>query len=311
MKLLVKSGGREAMNEWKDHFHAANPRIEVAYWEDTGDLASVDYVMAWEPPAGWLATLPNLKTVFSSGAGVDHITKDPAWPRQIPLVRMGGVDMAQRMGEFVVWSALSLLRDTHDFALGQATREWRYKEVLYSAADRKVGVMGLGNLGARAATMLSAVGFPVQGWSRSAKSLPDIKTFAGADQFDAFLADVDILVCLLPVTPDTVDIIDAKLLAKLPTGAQIINVGRGQHVVEADLIAALDSGHIAGAVLDVFRVEPLAKDSLLWAHERITLTPHIASTPTRAEKAQFVARCIGLHEAGEALPNIFDPRRGY
>lgn len=311
MKLLMKSGGREAMSEWKEHFHAADPRIEVAYWEDAGELASVDYVMAWEPPPGWLATLPNLKVVFSSGAGVDHITRDSTWPRHLPLVRMGGVDMAQRMGEFVVWSALSLLRDTADFAKGQAAREWRYREVPYSAADRRVGVMGLGNLGVRSAEMLSAVGFPVQGWSRSAKSLPGIRTFAGAEQFDAFLASTDILVCLLPVTPETADIIDAKLLAKLPAGAQIINVGRGQHVVEDDLIAALDSGHIAGAVLDVFRSEPLAKDSPLWAHERITLTPHIASTPTRAEKAQFVARCIALQEAGEPLPNIFDPSRGY
>lgn len=311
MKLLVKSGGREAMADWQRHFHAADPRIEVAYWEDTGDLASVDYVMAWEPPAGWLATLPNLKAVFSSGAGVDHITKDPAWTRHLPLVRMGGPDMAQRMGEFVVWSALSLLRETRDFALGQPEREWRYKEVPYSAADRRVGVMGLGNLGARSAEMLAAIGFPVQGWSRSAKSIVGIKTFAGADQFDAFIASTDILVCLLPVTPDTTDIIDAKLLAKLPAGAQIINVGRGQHVVEADLIAALDSGHIAGAVLDVFRAEPLVRDSPLWAHERITITPHIASTPTRAEKAEFVARCIGLNQSGQPMPNIYDPRRGY
>ncbi|MBJ3785375.1 2-hydroxyacid dehydrogenase [Devosia sediminis] len=311
MKLLVKSGGREAMAEWQRHFGAVDPTIEVVYWEDAGDPASVDYVMAWEPPAGWLATLPNLKVVFSSGAGVDHITKDPAWPSQLPLVRMGGPDMAQRMGEFVVWSALSLLRDTRDFALGQPLKEWRYKEVPHSAADRRVGVMGLGNLGLRSAQMLSAVGFPVQGWSRSAKSLPGMKTFAGAAEFDAFIESTDILVCLLPVTPDTADLIDAKLLANLPAGAQIINVGRGQHVVDADLIAALDSGHIAGAVLDVFRGEPLAAESPLWTHERVTVTPHIASTPTRAEKAEFVARCIGLNEKGEAMPNIFDPARGY
>ncbi len=311
MKLLVKSGGREAMAEWQRHFGAADPTIEVTYWEDAGDLDSVDYVMAWEPPAGWLATLPNLKAVFSSGAGVDHITKDPDWPSQLPLVRMGGPDMAQRMGEFVVWSALSLLRDTRDFALGQALKQWRYKEVPYSAADRRVGVMGLGNLGIRSAQMLSAVGFPVQGWSRSAKSLPGIKAFAGKAELDAFLSSTDLLVCLLPVTSDTADIIDAKLLAKLPAGAQIINVGRGQHVVDVDLIAAIDSGHIAGAVLDVFREEPLAAESSLWAHKRITITPHIASTPTRAEKAEFVARCIGSNEKGEAMPNIFDPARGY
>lgn len=311
MKLLIKSGGREAMPEWQAHFRDAAPDLEVAYYEDAGDPASVDFVMAWEPPPGFLAGLPNLKVVFSSGAGVDHITRDPDWPSHLPLVRMGGDDMAQRMGEFVVWSALSLLRNTAHFAKGQPLREWRYEETEYSAADRRVGVMGLGNLGMRAAQMLAAVGFPVSGWSRSAKDLPGIRTFAGADQFDAFLAQTDILVCLLPVTPETADIIDADLLARLPKGAQIINVGRGGHVVEADLIAALDSGHIAGAVLDVFRTEPLPADSPLWGHDRVIVTPHIASTPTRGEKARFVARCIALLGEGKPLPNIFDPARGY
>lgn len=312
MRLLIKSGGEEAMAEWRAHFQAVNPLIDVRFWADPAVAPeTVDYVMAWEPPAGWLAGLPNLKVVFSSGAGVDHITKDPAWPRQLPLIRMGGDDLSQRMGEFIVWSALSLLRDTRDFALGQAASEWRYKEVPFSAADRTVGIMGMGNLGARAAEMLQGVGFPVRGWSRSPKAVPGVEDFVGPEALDAFLAGTDILVCLLPSTPDTADIIDAALLARLPKGAHVINAGRGPHVVEADLIAALDSGHIAGAVLDVFRSEPLSADSPLWRHPRITVTPHIASTPTRRGKVEFVANCIAAFEAGKPLPNVFDPVRGY
>lgn len=312
MRLLIKSGGEEAMAEWRAHFQAVNPLIDVRFWADPAVAPeTVDYVMAWEPPAGWLAGLPNLKVVFSSGAGVDHITKDPAWPRQLPLIRMGGDDLSQRMGEYIVWSALSLLRDTRDFALGQDAAEWRYKEVPFSAADRTVGIMGMGNLGVRAAEMLQGVGFPVRGWSRSPKVVPGVEDFVGPEALEAFLAGTDILVCLLPSTPDTADIIDAALLARLPKGAHVINAGRGPHVVEADLIAALDSGHIAGAVLDVFRAEPLSADSPLWRHPRITVTPHIASTPTRRGKVEFVANCIAAFEAGKPLPNVFDPVRGY
>lgn len=312
MKVLIKSGPEESFPLWAECFKKADPSLDVHFWSDPSvDPADVGYVMAWEPPQGWLAGLPNLKVIFSSGAGVDHITRDPSYPSQIPLVRMGGSDMAQRMAEFVVWSALSLLRDTRDFALGQTSHEWRYKEVERSARQVTAGVMGLGNLGIGSARMLSAVGFNVRGWSRSAKQIEGLATFAGAEEFDAFLSGSDMVVCLLPATPQTKEILDAKAFASMPQGGGVISVGRGQHVVEADLVSALDSGQLSGAVLDVFESEPLAKKSALWDHPKIIVTPHIASTPSRQEKADFVAASIKKNKAGEPLPNVFEAERGY
>lgn len=312
MKVLIKSGSEESFPFWAECFHRADPSLEVHFWSDASvDPAEVGYVMVWEPPQGWLASLPNLKLIFSSGAGVDHITRDPSCPSHLPLVRMGGTDMAQRMGEFVVWAALSLLRETRDFALGQAAQEWRYKEVERSAKQMTVGVMGLGNLGIGSARMLSAVGFNVRGWSRTAKKIEGLETFAGPQEFQAFLSGSDMVVCLLPATPETKGVLDAKAFAVMPQGASLISVGRGQHVVETDLVAALDGGQLNGAVLDVFESEPLELESPLWNHPRITVTPHIASTPSRQEKADFVAASIRRHKENRPLPNVFDAERGY
>jgi len=310
--LLVRSGGEQAVPEWRECFQAVDPRIAVHWWADPAlRPEAVDYVMVWEPQPGWLASLPRLKVVFSSAAGVDHITCDPAWPRHLPLVRMGGPATAQRMGEFILWSCLSLLRDTRVFALGQAEKAWRYQETRYYAQDRRVGIMGLGNLGRRAAEMLQATGFPVQGWSRTRKEMPGLRSYAGPDELDAFLATTDILVCLLPSTPETEGLLDARLLAKLPRGAQLVNAGRGSHLRVPDLLAALDSGHLDSALLDVFEVEPLPASSPLWAHPRVTVTPHVASSASRLERARYIAGAIADFEAGRPLPNLYDPERGY
>lgn len=310
--LLVKSGGEQAVPDWQECFRAVDPRIAVRWWADPAvPPEAVDYVLVWEPQHGWLASLPNLKVVFSSGAGVDHITCDPAWPRHIPLVRMGGAATAQRMGEYILWSCLSLLRDARHFALGQAAGEWRHRETRHYAQDRTVGIMGLGNLGGHAARMLQAVGFPVRGWARSRKDIPGVRSFAGAAELPEFLAGTDILVCLLPSTPETEGLIDARLLAQLPPGAELVNAGRGSHLREADLLAALDSGHLAGAVLDVFEEEPLPPGNPLWAHPKVTVTPHVASMASRPERARYLAGAIADFEAGRPLPNLYDPERGY
>jgi glyoxylate/hydroxypyruvate reductase A len=312
VKLLVKSGGEKALAQWQECFRAADPRLDVRYWTDpTVDPRDVHYVVVWEPEHGRLAQFPNLKVVFSSAAGVDHITCDPAWPRHLPLVRMGGEGTSQRMGEFVVWSCLTLLRDARTFALGQAAREWRHRETQFYASDRTVGIMGLGNLGSRAAQMLQAIGFPVQGWSRTRKDLPGVRSFAGADELPDFLASTDILVCLLPSTPETEGLIDAALLAQLPKGAGLVNVGRGSHMKVEDLVAALDADQLSGAVLDVFEPEPLAADSPLWSHPKITVTPHVASMASRPERVTYIAAAIAAYEAGQPLPNLYDPERGY
>jgi len=310
--VLVKSGGEKAVAEWREAFQAVDPRFRVHWWEDpTVAPEAVDYVVVWEPKPGWLRTLPKLKVVFSSGAGVDHITCDPEWPRHLPLVRMGGDGTEQRMGEYIVWACLSLLREARTFARGQAEGKWLGRDVSRSAATCRVGILGLGNLGRRAAGMLQAIGFPVQGWSRSRKEVPGVRSFAGPEELPEFLAGTEILVCLLPSTPETAGLIDAGLLARLPRGAQVVNAGRGSHVVVPDLLAALDAGRLDGAVLDVFEQEPLPPESPLWAHPKVTVTPHVASLPGRPERARYVAAAIADFEAGRPLPNLYDPVRGY
>ena len=312
MTLLVNSGGEAAVAEWQAHFQEAAPHLDVRWWADPAITPEdVRYALVWEPDPGRLAAMPNLRLILSTAAGVDHITRDPTWPRHVPLVRMGGDETAQRMGEFVCLAALALLRDFRRVTLSQAARQWDYFENPRCAFDVRVGVMGLGNLGARAATMLAGLGFPVAGWSRTAKQIPGIDCYAGPAERDAFLARSDILVCLLPDTADTRGAICAETIAHLPPGAAVINVARGGHVVLPDLVAALDSGHLSGALLDVFDPEPVPPDHPVWDHPRITVTPHMASLASRRARAHYVADAIARFERGEALSNLYDPDRGY
>ncbi len=310
--LLVKTGGEKALPEWQAHFREADPRLDVRYWTDpTVRPEDVSYVLVWEPEEGRLSSMPGLKAVFSSGAGVDHITRVADWPRHLPLIRMGGEETVQRMGEYIVWACLHLLRDMRHFTQAQAETYWSRQETPFSAPQRRVGIMGLGNLGAAAARMLQAMNFQVQGWSRSPKDIPGVRSFVGSEGLVEFLATTDILVCLLPSTPETNGLIDAGLLAQLPEGAALVNAGRGPHVVEEDLLAALDSGHLSGAVLDVFVQEPLPEGNPLWSHPRVTVTPHIASMANRRDRAIYVAQAIAAQEAGLPLPNVYDPEKGY
>ncbi|WP_431285333.1 2-hydroxyacid dehydrogenase [Humitalea sp. 24SJ18S-53] len=307
--LLVKSGGAAGFEGWRSAFAEAMPELELRFWDDPIAPEAVDYVMVWDPEPGRLAEFPNLRIVFSSAAGVDNITRDPIWPRHLPLVRMGGAETSQRMGEFIAWACLSLLRSGRRMALAQARAEWNNFDVPFCAPQRRVGIMGMGNLGAHAARVLEAIGFPVAGWSRSRKA--EIESYAGAEELPAFLARTDILVCLLPSTPETAGLISASLFAQLPPGAALVNAGRGSHVVLPDLLAALDSEHLSGAVLDVFDTEPLPPEAPVWAHPKVIVTPHIASLAARGERARYVAQAIRDHAAGLPLPNLFDPEKGY
>jgi glyoxylate/hydroxypyruvate reductase A len=298
--------------EWQDHFAELAPHLRVHWWHDPAvSPDEVHYVLPWEPEPGRLATLPNLRLILSPAVGVDHITRDPAWPAHLPLVRMGGEEPAQRMGEFVSLACLSLLRNWRAVTLDQAARRWRSWEAERCAPDVTVGVMGLGNLGARSATMLAGLGFNVVGWARSAKSLPGVECYAGDAERYAFLRRSDILVCLLPDTPETRGAICAETIALLPRGAAVVNVARGGHVVWDDLVAALDTGQLSGAVLDVFAEEPLPAAHPAWVHPLVTVTPHVASMASRRARSRYVADAIRRFEAGEALPNVYDPVRGY
>lgn len=310
--LLVKSGGEAAVAEWQAHFAAAAPHLDVRWWDDPAvDPAAVDYVLVWEPQPGRIAQLRNLKMIFSSAAGVDHITCDPDLPRHVPIVRMATSENAQTMGEYVCLAALSILRDHQRMMALQAAREWVEFEPPRTALNTRVGIMGLGHLGRAAARMLHGLGFQVSAWTRSRKSEPEVRSFAGPDELDLLLDETDILVGLLPDTPQTRGLIDARRIARLPRGAGIINAGRGNLIVTRDLIAALDSGHLNSAVLDVFEVEPPPPDDPVWAHPRITVTTHIAGYASRRDRASYVAAAIAALERGEALANIYQPERGY
>ena len=310
--MVVKSGGPQAFVEWRDCFAALDPGLELVDWDTAlRRRDAIDYALVWDPEPGGLASMPRLRAIFGSGAGVDGILLDTQLPPGVPIVRMAIPEATQRMGEFCCWAALSLLKDARRMAIAQAAGEWDYFEAPYRADMRTVGIMGLGAMGARCAAMLQGIGFPVIGWSRTPKDVPGVASFAGADALPGFLARTDILVSLLPATPETRDIVRAETLAMLPPGAGYIGIGRGvQHRLD-DILAALDSGRLAGTVLDVFEPEPLPTGHPLWAHPKAIVTPHVASLPSRMERAGFVARSIAGFDRGEPLPNLFDPARGY
>jgi glyoxylate/hydroxypyruvate reductase A len=252
-----------------------------------------------------------LRLIFSTAAGVDHITRDPDLPRNVPIVRMASEETAQTVGEYVCLAALSILRDTKRLAAAQAARQWDPFEPPRTAFDTRVGVMGLGNIGQVAARMLKGLGFAVAGWARTGREVAGVDVYVGPGDLDRFLAQSDIVVGLLPETPQTRGLLDGARLRRLPRGAGIVNVGRGSLIVMSDLIAALDEGHLGAAFLDVFDPEPLPADDAAWRHPRITVTSHVAGFASRRARARSVATALAAHEAGRPLPNLYCADRGY
>jgi len=286
------------------------PELEFRVWPDAGDLAEIDYALVWKPEPGLLASLPNLKAILSLGAGVDHIFADPELPQGVPISRVVNENMALRMREWVLLHVLSHHRRQREYNQLQRARVWRDLEQPH-AGERSVGVMGLGELGGDSARHLAAIGFDVIGWSRSPRDVPGVRTFHGRDGLKAFLAETDILVSVLPLTPETTNMINADFLSRLPRGASFINAGRGQQVVEADLLAALDSGQISEATLDVCQTEPLPVTDPLWTHPRVTVTPHIAAFTDPRALVRQVVEDIRRVERGAEVTNPVDPARGY
>jgi len=310
--LVVKSGGPKAFVEWQAAFASVAPELELRFWGDPAlEPASITHALVWDPEPGALARLPSLQVIFGAGAGVDFIIADPDLPLHIPLVRMGVEGAAQRMGEYVAWGALGLLRGQRRLALAQSAARWDWFEPEFTAAERVVGIMGLGIMGTRSAAMLQGLGFTVVGWSRTEKNVPGVRSFVGDAELAAFLAASDIVVVLLPATDATRGLIAAPLIETMKPGAGLVLAGRGSQTVIPDVIAALDSGQLGGAVIDVFDPEPLSADSPLWTHPKITVTPHCASLPSRRERAAYVVDAMARHRRGEGLPNLYDHARGY
>jgi glyoxylate/hydroxypyruvate reductase A len=296
---------------WRREFTRTASTLKVRVWPDVGDPAGIRYALAWNPPAGELAKLPNLRLILSMGAGSDHLFVDPDLP-QVPLTRVVDPYLTSGMTEYVVLHVLRYHRNQPLFDAQQRQHVWNERRrELRQADERRVSVMGLGVLGQDAVVKLTTLGFDVAGWSRTAKDLPGVTCFHGPDGLAPFLARTKILVCLLPMTTATADILNRDTLAQLPRDAYLINAARGGHVVDADLLDALASGQLAHATLDVFREEPLPADHPFWDHQQITITPHNASITDPRSVVRQVAENIRRCDAGEPLLHPVDRDAGY
>lgn len=311
MTTLLFSSQVDDPETWTAALKRRMPELAVRVWPEVGNPAEIDVALVWRYPQGDLKRYPNLKLIYSLGAGVDHILDDPDLPAGVPLARIvDPAGLTAGMTEYVLLSVLRYHRHLPDYERQQRERRWK-KLPIPIAARRRIGILGLGELGRDAGMKLAALGFPVAGWSRSPKSVPGLESFAGETMLPAFLARTDILVCLLPLTPTTMGIINARTLSLLPRGAYVINAARGGHVVDSDLIAALDSGQIAGATLDVFHTEPLPQDHPFWTHPKVTVTPHIASTTNPETAGEQIIANIRRLIAGGPLLHLVDRDAGY
>lgn len=306
--LATKAG---TMDAWRAALLAVDPGLDIRLFPDTGDLAAIEAVVMWgSHDLADLRRYPNLKLIVSMGAGVDHLLRPPGPPPGIPVARLKDERLTQGMVEWVLLNVLRFHRQDPDYRAQQAAMVWRELPAPETAA-RTVGILGLGELGAAAAGALRALGFPVAGWSRSPKDLPGVACFHGPDGLDALLARSRILVCLLPLTPGTRGVLNARTLSLLPRGAFVLNAARGGHVVAEDLLAALRSGHIAGAALDVFEPEPLPPGHPFWTDPRVVLTPHAASITIPESAAPQVVDNLRRARQGLALRNLVDFAAGY
>ncbi|HTV89087.1 MAG TPA: glyoxylate/hydroxypyruvate reductase A [Stellaceae bacterium] len=307
---ILFSSTVDSATRWRSEIERLMPEREFRIWPEIGDPAAIDYAIVWRPPRGLLASLPKLQLILSLGAGVDHLLSDPQLPRGVPVVRLVDPCLSAAMSEFVALGVLRLHRHDLDYLAQQRLGTW-LERPQKNAAERPVGILGFGTIGEDAGGKLRALGFPVAGWSRSAKSVPGFATYSGPDGLAALLAGSEIIVCLLPLTGATVGILNARMFAQLPRGAGLVNAGRGGHLVDADLIAALDAGQLSGAVLDVFNTEPLPPEHPFWRHPRILVTPHIAGITNPASAAPIMAEAIRRFEAGLPVAHTVDPARGY
>jgi glyoxylate/hydroxypyruvate reductase A len=283
------------------------PGAEVEEWRP--GAAPADHAVVWSPPQQLFDEQPQLKGIFNLGAGVDAFLK-LRLPPGARLVRLDDAGMSVQMAEYVCHAVIRHVRELDVYERDVAQGKWGFRKPR-ERADYPVGVMGLGVLGARVAQAVGQFDYPVVGWSRSAKEIRGVRCFAGDDQFDAFLAATRILVCLVPLTPQTENILNRETLSKLRPGGYLINVARGAHLVDADLIALLDSGQLAGATLDVFRIEPLPAGHPFWTHPKITVTPHTSARTLRDETIAQIAGKIQALERGESVVGVVDRERGY
>ena len=292
---------------WIEGLRAGLPGAHVEEWRPGAPAA--DPAVVWAPPQPFLDEQAQLKGIFNIGAGVDALMKLRLPPHAL-LVRLDDAGMSVQMAEFVCHAVIRHFRELDACERESAAGRWTFRKPR-SRAEFPVGVLGLGVLGQRVAQALAGFEFPVRGWSRSAKDIPGVQCFAGEAQLAGFLAGTRVLVNLLPLTPETENLLDRRTLSQLQPGGYVINVARGAHLVDEDLLALLDDGHLAGAALDVFRTEPLPAEHPFWRHPRITVTPHTSARTLRDESIAQIVRKIRALERGEPIAGVVDRQRGY
>jgi glyoxylate/hydroxypyruvate reductase A len=313
MRILLYRGDG-VIEPWVRDFSDALPHADIVVWRENMSLASqapCDYAVVWAPTPRLLDQLAHVKAIFLMGAGVDALLKFGDALPPVPIVRLGDAGMAEQMAEYVAYATLRYFRRFDDYEQQARQGIWNPLETRRRKADFTVGVLGLGRLGTPVLRTMRQLGFPVRGWSRSERDLPGVACYAGMTSLEDFLSGTQVLVCMLPLTPETTNLLDRARLSQLPQGAYLINVARGAQVAEPDLMALIRSGHIAGATLDVFRNEPLPAPHPFWNEPRITITPHISALTLREEAVRQIAAKIGLLERGEAIDDIVDRALGY
>jgi glyoxylate/hydroxypyruvate reductase A len=296
-----------APEPWLAGLRAALPEADISLWEPGAPQA--DYAVVWAPPQQFFDEQTQLRALFNIGAGVDALLK-MRLPAGAQVIRLDDAGMSVQMAEYVCHAVIRHFREFAGYEADMANGKWSFRKP-HSRLDYPVGVLGLGVLGERVARAVAQFDFPVNGWSRTPKDVPGVQCFAGPAQLDAFLQASRMLVCLLPLTTETRDILNRDSLSRLQPGGYVINVARGAHLVDEDLLALLDSGHLAGATLDVFRVEPLPRSHPFWNHPKISLTPHTSARTLRTESIAQIAFKIGALQRGESVLGCVDAARGY
>lgn len=306
MSFLIVSSQRDPQ-AWVEALKAEAPDIDLEIYPDVKDPEKVEFALSWKHPHGLYKEYPNLKVVASMGAGIDHVINDPDIPEQVKITRVVDEQLTKDMAVFVLALVLDHIRGISDYHSSSTWQPQFYKR----PESTKVGILGLGVLGASVAETLSQNGFQVSGWSGSAKDISGVESFHGEAQLDDFLKESEVLVCLLPLTSETENILNKELFQKLPEGAYIINVARGNHLVEEDLLEMIDNGHLSGASLDVFRKEPLTEDHPFWKHPKVKITPHIASVTHAKGVVPQMLENYRRMKNGEPLKNKVDREKGY
>ena len=311
MALLIVDLDKRIGNPkaWRDTFAEQLPDLEIRFWPEAGKLSDIEYLAFMHPDFNQLPAFPNLKAMFSRSAGVESFVRHPRLPKA-PLCKIEPPGGDPMMTEYVIMHVLRLHRDMPGYAAAQANRQWRQAPIV-RPEQRRVGFLGYGMMARAPAQVLKSLGFPVSAWVRNPRADADVPIYHGPDQLEPFLNQTDIAVCLLPLTKETEGIFCARTLAMMPRGAMLVNVGRGKHVVEADLVSALDSGQLAYAALDALWPEPLPPTSPLWLHPKVTVMPHVARRPTVAQLVTEIAANIRSVEAGGKLLQEIDITAGY